>query len=432
MSRRSGWSNSRSRRPRFVQRRVLGIDRLEDRRLFCCSLVDGTLERSFQDEDWDSEDQLESDSERDLLLAASRTRVAVARSDDAEGENDEWDDEDEDWEYPIPTAPIGRDQLAEGESDESETQVPASPSQLVPDSGSRPQGDDLGETDESEHLVAARTRTVISFVSVVIRDQNALPDRDDSTVAEVDAADNGTSASGEGKRTASASSEGERTASASGEGENIASASGEGESAAAVPVRTPDRTVAAAESRSVAAATPRPAEVKESPARASSVTREDVSGRDVDEPSQGLAEASRQAMPPLEQQSRGELRPAGNPPANHRAGHASNWAASFSGFLGVDVSQLRDTVPQDLTALETALQDLLADSCEVGWDVVDWLLSPDVIQGILAGTIAVLAAEIVRQKWQQARAVEPPLGDGLDRSLGRFPELLGLPPGRNP
>jgi len=372
----------------------------------------------FQDEEWESEDQFETDSEHNLGFVASSVRVEVARSEDTEREDDDREDDEreddiEDWEYTLPTAPIGWSQNAAGESGESESQEQVSPGQRVPDSGSLPQGDDVAETEESEHPVASPTGTVVSFVTVVVRDLNAPPDRNDSTVAEVDAGDNETSASG-------------------GEEESVAAASGEDESVAAAPVQTPVRIAAETDAKSLAADSPRPAEVKESPAPASTGIREGVSGQDVDEPRPELAEAPRQSLPPVAQQSRSECQSTGNPPADHQAGLASAFVASVSDFLGTDVWRLRDTVPQNLTALETALRDLLADTCEVGGDVVDWLLSPDVIQAILAGTIAVLAAEIVRQKLQQARADEALPGGCLDRSLGLFPEFAGLPPGGNP
>lgn len=420
MPRRSARRNRRSRRSRSLQRRVLWIDRLEDRRLFYSSFGDDSLDHSFHEDEWESEDQVEADSAHDLRNAASRVRVEVARAEDAEGEDadgdedrwedDEWEDETEDWEYSLPTAPIGWIQDAAGESGESESQEPVAPGQLGSDSGSLPQGDDLVETEESDDLVGSPTRTVVVFVSVVVRDLNASPDRDDSTVPEVDAGSDETSAS-------------------EGEQDSVAAASGEDESAAAAPLQTQDRVGAEAESKSLEAVPPRPAEVKQPSAPASTGTRVGVAGQDVDQPRLELAEAPRQSLPAVERRSRSELRPAGSPPADHRTGHGSTFVASLTDFLGADGWRLRDTVPQDLTALETALRDLLADSCEVGWDVVDWLLSPDVIQGILAGTIAVLATEIVRQKLQQARADEAPPEDQLDRSLVLFPEFVGLPLG---
>ncbi len=421
MSRRSARNNGRSRRPRSVRRRVLRIDRLEGRRLFHSSFGDDSLEHSFPDEEWEGDEQFETDSEHDLRLAAGPSRVEIARfgdtkSEDAEGEDDDWEDSDwedetEDLESLVPTPPTGWTQDAAGESGESESQEPVSPGQLVPNSDSLPQGDDLAETEEPEHLAASPTGTAVSFVSIVVRYVKVSPERDDSTVAEVAAGDEETAASG-------------------GEEASVTEASGENENVAAVPVQTQDRIEAEADAKSLEADSPRPAEVKASPPPAETGTRERVAGQDVDVPRLELVEVPRQAMPPVEQQSGSEWRSAGIPPADRRSGHASTLAASFPGFLGVDAWRLRDTVPQDLTALETALRDLLADSCEVGWDVVDWLLSPDVLQGILAGTIAVLAAEIVRQKLQQARADATPPEDRLDCSLGLFPEFVGLPLGR--
>ena len=131
--------------------------------------------------------------------------------------------------------------------------------------------------------------------------------------------------------------------------------------------------------------------------------------------------------------SRHTLRHAETPPSSYQDQHARIFAALAPESSGTDNWRLRDALSQDLAALETALQDLLADSGEMGRDMADWFMRPDVIHWTLAATIALVAAEIVRRKVQRSRSNEqPPPSDGADVSLRLFPELLGLPPGARP
>ena len=121
------------------------------------------------------------------------------------------------------------------------------------------------------------------------------------------------------------------------------------------------------------------------------------------------------------------------PPGSHQDERAWIFAALAPESYGTGNWRLRDALSQDLAALETALQDLLADSGEIGRDVADWVLRPDVIHWTLAATIALVAAEIIRRKAQRSRLNEQqPPSDGADVSLRLFPELLGLPPGTGP
>jgi hypothetical protein len=131
--------------------------------------------------------------------------------------------------------------------------------------------------------------------------------------------------------------------------------------------------------------------------------------------------------------SRHTLRHAKTPASSYQDQHARIFAALASESYSTANWRLRDALSQDLTAFETALQDLLADSGEMGRDMADWFMRPDVIHWTLAATIALLAAEIVRRKAQRSRFDEqPPPSDGADVSLRLFPELLGLPPSVRP
>jgi len=89
---------------------------------------------------------------------------------------------------------------------------------------------------------------------------------------------------------------------------------------------------------------------------------------------------------------------------------------------------LRAALSPDLAALERALRHLLADCGQIGSDVADWFTRPDISHWTLAATIALIAAEIVRQRAQRPRPNEyDPAYDGAEVSLRLFPELLGVP-----
>ena len=92
MSRWLTWPKRRSRRRRFIRSRILRIDELENRRLLCGTLLDGSVGESFQHDESEIEDHVETDERDDLLREATVSHGAVVDSGEAEGEDDGWDD----------------------------------------------------------------------------------------------------------------------------------------------------------------------------------------------------------------------------------------------------------------------------------------------------------------------------------------------------
>jgi hypothetical protein len=159
-------------------------------------------------------------------------------------------------------------------------------------------------------------------------------------------------------------------------------------------------------------------------------TKAGGSSQTLEMPSLTLDGPQRQPLRAAESLSRHTLRHVETPPGSHQDEHARIFEALAPESHGTGNWRIRDALTQDLVGLETALQDLLADSGEVGRDMADWFLRPDVIHWTLAATIALVAAEIVRRKVQRSRSSEQqPPSDGADVSLRLFPELLGVPPG---
>ena len=106
------------------------------------------------------------------------------------------------------------------------------------------------------------------------------------------------------------------------------------------------------------------------------------------------------------------------------------FASSVTEFRNGDNWRLRDVLPQDLAALERALQNLLADGREMGRNLTDWFMRPEVLRWIAVISVALIAAETARRQAQRSQSNDdPPADEGQDVSLRLFPELFGLPPG---
>ena len=180
MSRWVTWAKSRSRRRRSVRPRILRIDELENRRLLCSTLLGGSLERSFQDDEFEIEDRFETDEGDDLPLAATWGRAAVVDSRDAEGEDDEWEDETEDWTYTIPTTPISSNQVPAGSGDSSTAPSQVSPGNLFPTTATASSASELGESAESDSVLAFRVGNAFWFAPVVVLVVSGTHDEDAS------------------------------------------------------------------------------------------------------------------------------------------------------------------------------------------------------------------------------------------------------------
>jgi hypothetical protein len=429
MSRWVTWAKSRSRRRRSVRRRILRIDELESRRLLCGTLLGGALERSFQDDEFESEDGFEADEGDDLPLAATLGRAAVVDSHDAEGEDDGWEDETESWTYTIPAARRSNNPAPVGS------------------------------------VIAVPAGNAFSFFSVVVLDVSGTED-EDAPVENVTPATNvpnqangvdETIAASPTRRTEDESNEAESSASETdvqtdretirpSDGDQPAASPSPGQTeltdpAAATPSPMEEKTVAnldrgvpvnpAAPSNRIPQDDGRLAsDAEEQRSLAPSRTTGDGSSETVEMPSRSLDGPQRHASSAAASPSRHTRRHVETQPGYDYGERGWLFAALVPGSYGTSNWRLREALSHDLAALETALQDLLADTREMGGNMADWLLSPDVIHWTLAATIALIAAEIVRQKAQRSRSVEqPPPCDGMDGSLRLFPELLGLPPG---
>lgn len=407
------------------------MDELENRRLLCCTLLGGSLERSFQHDDFETEDRFETEEGDDLPRTATWGRVAIVDSHDAEGEDDGWEDETEFGTYAIPTTPVKSNQLpvdtviafgvgnafwlgrvvvldASGtrDDDSAENATPAiniartanGSDKTIAASPTRTTNDGLDEGESSAPQTDVRTdREPLqpSGVDGTVTSQSPAP----TGLADLVAATANPMKETAGTNldpSGAVSPPALPTRSTQGEGTRV---SGDGDTSWLEPVRTT--------------------------AGGSSDTLE-LSSLRLDGPTQDPLTAAGSTP-------RHTLRHGEPPGGYHHDPHP--WALSALAPDSQDVGdwRLRDALSQDLAALETALQDLLADSGEMGKDMADWLMRPDVIPWTLAATIALVAAEIVRRKTQRPRSNGlPPPPDAADVSLRLFPELLGLPPGTRP
>jgi hypothetical protein len=365
------------------------------------------------------------------------SRDAVVDSDEAEGEDDgweddEWDDESEPWSYANLATPVSKNQVAmdsviafrvtsefwfgsvvvldvSGTHDDDASAEEATPAtnfarpangsdKTIAASPTRTTKDDLGEGESSAPETDVRT------------DREAQqPSGGDETVTSESPAKTGP----ENLVAATASPVEEKAA------ENLDRKDAVSPTALSTRTTQDDGTLASPDEETQSQTASRTK-------AGSSSERLEMSSRRVDGPQRHplIAEAS---------VSRHTLRHAESPPSSYQGQHARIFAALAPESSGTHNGRLRDALSQDLAALETALQDLLADSGEMGKDMAEWLTRPDVIPWTLAATIALVAAEIVRRKTQRSRSNGlPPPPDAADVSLRLFPELLGLPPGTRP
>lgn len=91
---------------------------------------------------------------------------------------------------------------------------------------------------------------------------------------------------------------------------------------------------------------------------------------------------------------------------------------------------LLEVLPQDLTSLELALQQLLQDQTQWSRELVQWLMDPVVLRWIVVTSVALVAGEVARRRVEamrldeQSRAALVTL-DGQAVPMRLFPEVFG-------
>jgi hypothetical protein len=400
------WGSRRSRRQKSVRTRILRIDKLENRRLLYSPLLGGSVERSHQHDESESEDRFEiDDDERATILGTA----AVVESHDAEGEGDGWESQADGWEgeadsriYVILAAPVGSKQVPAGSPESPTAQKQVSPDTSLPTTATVPTASEIGKSAGSGKDLAEA----------------------ESSASEADI---------QTDRDALQSSDGNQPAARPSTGQTEIAIL---DAATAIPIEekadaNPDPKVAGSPTGLSAPMTAGDGRIalggEERQSQAANRAKASGSRAALEMPSPPLDGPQRHALTATERLSHHPLRPMKIPPNASPEGHAQIFAAMAAESSGTGNWRLREALSQDLAALETALHDLLADSGEMGRDMAGWLLRADVIHWTLAATIALLAAETVRRKTQRPRSIEhqPPHG-GVDISLHLFPELLGF------